>query len=322
MATKFEGLDNNPIVENPNDVSTDNHVVDNVTEQQPEQPRTPTDPATIHVNVSDDRAPIVLLFGASSSGKTMALVRLAKYLKGKGYSLKVDENFVTSRDVWEYAENCKGFNKMLGTTTALGGTDRNDFLFIKVIGEHGKLICQILEGAGEDYFPKNDENRVEAAFPPYMNGVFGTSNKKIWIFMTEPDWKVDLQDKVNYVERIQWCMKQHFKERDRAIILYNKIDKKPELLIKSGKVNIKEAMRNCANEYKFNEEGKSTSIFELFLNPSPLAGIFTRKYLCEFVPFSTGIYSEAPTREGQHYNVSDPLYPYHLWKTIMDCIKS
>ena len=322
MVTKFEGLDNNPEVDNngvttnpPTNIGEDNN-------PQNEQPRTPTNPNDIHINVSDKRAPIVLLFGAPSSGKTMALVRLAKYLKGEGFSLQVDENFVASRNVWEYEENCNGFNKMLGTTTALGGTNRNDFLFVKVIGKHGELVCQILEGAGEDYFPSSGENRVQATFPSYMSGVFGTPNKKIWIFMTEPNWRVNFQDKVDYVDRIRWCKNQYFNQNDKAIILYNKIDQKPELLYGQGKVHIKAAMTNCANEYKLTEEGKDTSIFEIFVNPSPLAGIFTRKYLCKFVPFCTGHYSDAPEREAQHYNVSHPSYPANLWQTIMDCIKS
>ncbi|MBR1716632.1 MAG: hypothetical protein IJ718_03305 [Paludibacteraceae bacterium] len=325
MATKFEGLNNNPIVDDINDVKTDTSLnVEDVTEQISDVPRTPTDPNKIHVNVNDRRAPIVLLFGAPSSGKTMTLVRLAKYLKGKGYMLKIDENFVTTRDVWEYEENSKGFNKMLGTTTALGGTNRNDFLFVKVVDSHGKIICQILEGAGEDYFPMNGENRVEASFPSYMDGVFGTTNKKVWIFITEPNWKVNKSDKIDYVNRIAWCKNQYFNRNDKAIILYNKIDRVPELLYGQGQVHVKSAMEYCNNEYSDSTERGTDgiTIFNIFKNPSPLAGLLFPKYLCKFVPFCTGKYSEALKREEQHYTLSHPSYPAALWETIMDCIKS
>lgn len=324
MATKFEGLNDNPIVETneaTNNIQTD---IEDVMQHQTETPRTPTDPNKIHVNVSDRRSPIVLLFGAPSSGKTMTLVRLAKYLNGKGYALKVDENFVTTLDVWEYEENCKGFNKMLGTTTALGGTNRNDFLFVKVVDSQGKVVCQILEGAGEDYFPMNGDNPAETPFPSYMDGVFNTTNKKIWIFITEPNWKVNNQSKVDYVKRIAWCKSQCFNRTDKAIILYNKVDKVPELLYGQGQVHVKAAMEYCNNEYSDPEERGTdgTTIFNIFKNPSPLAGILFPKYLCKFVPFCTGKYTEALKREEQHYTLSHQSYPAALWEAIMDSIKS
>lgn len=313
MAIQFEGLKNNPVTENIKEVGLGN-ATEHVETTSTTEVRTPTDPKLIHVNVSERRAPIILLFGAPSSGKTMTLVRLAKYLNRIGYSLQTDENFVTTRNVWEYEENCNGFNKMLGTTTALGGTDRNDFLFVKVIDKFGHIVCQILEGAGEDYFPINDPNRVSCGFPGYMNGVFGTSNKKIWIFITEPNWKVDNQAKIDYVKRIAWCKGQFFNENDRAIILYNKVDKSSHLLYGQGKVHMDAAMTDCDNEYQ--------GIFDTFINPSPLAGFLSPKYLCKFVPFCTGQYTEALKREEQNYTLSHPSYPAALWEAIMDSIKS
>ena len=313
MATKFEGLDNNPIVENPNDVSTDNHVVDNVTEQQPEQPRTPTDPNKITVYVSDKKAPIILLFGAKGSGKTMSLVRLARYLRAKkGYSVSVDQRFVTTKDVWEYAENSAKFNQMLGTTTALAGTDHNDFLFIRVCDSKGKLICQILEGAGEDYFPpKIMSDRVQRPFPPYMTGIFHENNKKVWIFLTEPNWDVNKVDREEYVQRIAYCKGQFFNlKKDKSIILYNKVDATP-FVAGAGQVHVKNAMVDCNNEYE--------GLFDIFRNTSPLP--WADKYTCKFVPFSTGVYSKVAERELPHYDISHDAYPAKLWETIMDCIK-
>lgn len=314
MAPKFEGLNNNPIAEN-NEVATDLHTnVEGASQPQTEAPRTPTDPNKITVNVSDPKAPIILLFGAPSSGKTMTLVRLARYLRTRGYTVSVDPQFVTTRDVWEYTENSARFNTMLGTTTALQGTGRNDFLFVRVCDERGKLICQILEGAGEDYFPKSGTNRAQTPFPSYMTGIFNSNNKKIWMFLTEPDWDVNQIDRVEYVQRIAYCKHQFFNSRrDRSIIVYNKVDK-TNFVYGPGQVHIKEAMTYCNNEY--------VGLFGIFKNPSPLAGILTEKYTCKFVPFSTGVYGEAAEGEYGHYDMSHDSYPRHLWETIMDCIKN
>ena len=134
------------------------------------------------------------------------------------------------------------------------------------------------------------------------------------MFLTEPDWDVNQIDRDEYVQRIAYCKNQFFNSRrDRSIILYNKIDK-TRFVYGPGQVYTKEAMVYCKNEYE--------GIFDIFRNPSPLAGILTEKYTCKFVPFSTGVYSEASQGEYGHYDISHDSYPHHLWEAIMDCIKS
>ena len=313
MATKFDGLDNNLGVDNIDDVTPPPTNVGEDNNPQIEQLRTPTNPNDITVQVSDPRAPIILLFGAPSSGKTMTLVRLSRYLRKKGFSVSVDPLFVTSRNVWEYAENSAKFNEMLSTTTALPGTGRNDFLFIKICDNRGKLICQILEGAGEDYFPSSRTNRAQTPFPSYMTGIFNSGNKKVLMFLTEPNWNVDQIDREEYVQRIKYCKNQFFNsKRDKSIILYNKIDHLTEFVYGPGQVHVKNAMSYCNNEYQ--------GLFQIFRNTSPLPWV--NKYTCKFVPFSTGVFGETTMGQYGHYDISHDSYPYNLWNTIMDCIKS
>lgn len=314
MSFKFDGLDNNvPGTDDttiPTGVDTPSIATDDSASEE-NVPRPATDPSSITVRVGDSTAPIILLFGAPSSGKTMTLVRLARYLRSKGYSISVDPQFVTKK-VWEYEENSAKFNKMLGTTKALKGTGRNDFLFIRVCDKFGTLKCQILEGAGEDYFPSSGDNRAQLPFPSYMTGIFNTSNKKIWMFLTEPDWKVELDDRDEYVQRIAYCKSQFFHpKRDKSIILYNKIDSKPEFLGGPGVVHIKNAKKYCNNEY--------SGLFQIFKNPSPWP--LAKEYLCEFVPFSTGTYGESKPNTDAHYDLSHDSYPAKLWSVIQDCIK-
>lgn len=277
-------------------------------EEKEQQKSTPSDEITVHA--PNGKYPIVLLFGASSSGKTMTLVRLAKYLRDKeSCSVSVDSNFCN--DVWEYNENAKKFNSMLATTTALEGTGRNDFLLIKIADRFGKVICYILEGAGEDYFPsRKGYDKSQIPFPPYMTGIFNGNNKKIWIFLTEPKWETSYEDKAEYVRRIQFCKRQYMSSKDKAIILYNKIDKS-DYVYGAGKVHKENAIQGCNNEYP--------GLFQTFKNESLWP--FKEPYTCKFVPFSTGIFGDIIPGKPQHYDASNDAYPETLWETIKKCIK-
>ena len=268
-----------------------------------------TDSSHITVNVRD-KAPVILLFGAPSSGKTMTLVRLARYLRNKGYTVSVDKLFVIEPNkMWEYEENSKNFNTMLTTDKALKGTNRNDFLFIRICDERGTLICQILEGAGEDYFTSSPvADRAQSQFPPYMTGIFNESNKKVWIFLTEPEWH---GDRAQYVERIRFCKRNFIGKKDKSIILYNKVDMDIEACHGQGIVNVKTARRNCSTAYD--------GLFKIFKNNSPWPWAST--YTCKFVPFCTGTYGISALGELPHYDPSPDIYPAELWNEILNCIK-
>lgn len=277
-------------------------------DEQQDRPSTPSNAITVRV---PGKAPIVFLFGAPSSGKTMTLVRLAKYLTTKDYSISVETQFCDSGKVWEYAKNAENFNNMLNTTTALQGTGRNDFLLVKISDKFGTTVCYILEGAGEDYFPsKKLPNKAQVPFPPYMTGIFGANNKKIWVFLTEPNWKVSFEDKAAYVQRIRFCKRQCMSSKDKAIILYNKIDT-TEYVYSAEKVHRENAMRGCNDEYP--------GLFQIFKNERKW--LFSEPYTCKFVPFSTGIFGEVIPNTPQHYDASNDLYPATLWETIIKCIK-
>lgn len=305
------------------DITNQDDKTDFVEESQTSQNRMPTPRHSITVTLTDKKAPIILLFGAPSTGKTMTLVRLAKYLRPKGYQLVVDANFC---DIWEYSENMKNFNEMLSTQYALKGTNLNDFLLVKILDRQGNTVCQILEGAGEDYFSSTTvagRFRSQAPFPPYMANVFASGNKKVWLFITEPNCPTsnDSEEHKNplsktksreeYVDRIRFCKHQHFGRRDKCIIIYNKIDKTP--FANGTIINMKAARAQCISEYP--------GIFQLFPNNSPLPSFLKDPYDCKFVPFNTGTYGEYVPGYPQSYTPSKDEYPQKLWEEIMNCIK-
>ncbi len=271
--------------------------------------RVPTPASDIHVTLTDERAPIVVLFGPSTSGKTMTMICLAKYLYSEGYTLEIDYNFCTN--AWEYKKNASNFNTMLSTAYALEGTDHNDFLLIKVLDKKQRTVCQLLEAAGEDYFPSLATQGLTKAtmpFPQYMNRLFDAKNKKIYMFLTEPYWKTET-DRNQYVERISFCRKQFGDKKSKYIIIYNKIDTTP--YINGGNVFNEAAKRQCRDEYK--------GIFNIFKNPSPFT--FTR-YLCDFIPFTSGRYGLKDPVTGKTPYTSGPVvFPAKLWRSIIKSIR-
>lgn len=314
MADEFIGLgglntESTELPKTDSEINEQEISIDPVVEAQEQQNRVPTPAHLITVNLIDKRAPIVLLFGAPSSGKTMTLVRLAKYLRPKGYQLVVDANFCGN--AWEYSENMRNFNNMLNTNFALKGTGRNDFLLVKILDSKSNTVCQILEGAGEDYFPSNmvaGIPRAQVPFPAYMTTVFASPNKKVWMFITEPNWQ---QDRAGYVDRIRFCKQQHFGKKDKCIIVYNKIDMTP--FANGETVNESAASEQCNNEYP--------GIFSIFPNHSPLPTFLTDPYDCKFVPFSTGTYGLPVPGQAAQYVPSKDIHPEKLWEEIRKCIK-
>lgn len=268
--------------------------------------RQPTREEDISVHVTNKTAPIVLFFGAPSSGKTMTLVRLAKYLRSKNYQLTVDSNFC--RSAWEYEENMNNFHEMLGTQYALKGTNRNDFLFIQIKDPKGNVVCQLLEGAGENYFPTQGRNRASLAFPRYMTEVFSTPNKKVWTFIAEPNWSINHSDKEEYVRRIQHCKSQFSGQKDKFIVLYNKVDVSGAMISKDS-INVKAAMKGCSDEYP--------GIFTTFEKD----GFFGKSIKCEFVPFCTGYFGDLNSSNRINYTPSADSHPARLWDAILKSIK-
>ena len=245
-----------------------------------------------------------MLFGPRSSGKSMTLVRLSRYLRDCGYTIKVDKTFKSDA---KYKEKCDKFLKDLDTKEALSGNAYTDFLLVKVI-KQAKTICQFLEAPGEHYFDPNDVSKEN--FPKYMKEIIKPlRNRKIWAFITEAEWDVNNSIKKSYVRRIHNCKKHFIKEQDRVIVLYNKIDRKDELF-DDGRLHIRPAEKTMREEYE--------GIENIFPNPNPITRLF-RPFNYKFVPFCTGYYTLSNNK--LDYTESEKMYPELLWKVLMKCIR-
>ena len=256
------------------------------------------------ITIADKNTPIVMLFGPRSSGKSMTLVRLSRYLRDCGYTVKVDKTF-KSDDL--YRERCEKFMKDLDTKDALSGTAYTDFLLVKII-KAGKTICQFLEAPGEHYFDPSDVSVNN--FPTYMTKIIkNCKNRKIWAFIAEAEWEVNSNTKRAYVNRIRNCTDQLIERTDRFIIVCNKIDRKDEVFSK-GQLRVKAAENYMKEEYE--------GLADLFRNENPITSLW-RKYNYKFVPFCTGHYTKE--KGTLRYTESKELYPRMLWNKIMECLK-
>ncbi len=262
------------------------------------------DPNAIKIVITDEKAPIVVLFGPPSCGKTMTMIRLARYLNKNGYDVKPDRLFRPSYDT-HYAKMCDKFNVLVNQDVAADSTLPISFMLVEV-SKNAKTLCQILEAPGELYF---DPNNPDLPFPRYLTEIANSECRKIWTIMVEPNW-LNKADRLNYVSKIR-DLKRMMGNRDRTVFVYNKIDKTDYLVNKSGKVHMVEAMKNVENMYQ--------GIFTPFKNEIPVAN-WLQPYRFDFTVFETGDYHK--TKDGKLFFSEGPdVFPKTLWEIITNRLK-
>ena len=266
------------------------------------------DPNSIVVTIADQTVPIIVLFGPTECGKTMTLIRMTRFLQKYGYRVSPIRSFRPAADSHS-AQMWENYNEFVHSSNAAEGTQMISFMLVEVLDRVGKRICQILEAPGEYYYnPKMPREE----FPAYVNTIINSGNRKIWIYMVEPDWK-DLSDRSGYVAKLQ-KLKTMMRPQDRAIFLYNKVDK-TNFIISPGHVNMLGVKNDVANMYP--------GIFTPFVNQNPITKWF-KPYLCDLVPFSNGSFSKATKPDGAiylTYQQGVDEYPQMLWNVIIKRIR-
>lgn len=310
-----EQINNKPVNETQ-DVSSDSDAItDNEITVSPSQTTSTNnisglsykeinDPNEIVVSIADSKAPIIVLFGPPSCGKTMTLVRLTRYLQENGYTVTPDRNFRPTYDA-NYSNICNDFNLVMNSNDAADSTSRISFMLVKIM-KKGRTICQLLEAPGEYYFNPEDPN---APFPAYIHSIMSVQNRKLYLFMVEPNW-MNPSDRKNYVSKVA-NVKTSMQRGDKSLIVFNKIDLTPYLINGNGKVYMSQALQHVRDLYP--------NLVEMFKNDIPLIRLF-KPYNCGFSTFKTGDYVK--TANGSYtYIKSADSYPAKLWKDIIKYIQ-
>lgn len=174
----------------------------------------------IGVTIPDNETPIVILFGAPSMGKTMALLRLIRFFNEKygtnAQSVVPEYVFRPESDI-HYSAMCDRLNALAYRDYAPGPTDIISFMLVKIYN-NGVPVCQILEAPGEHYF----DGSPEPHFPTYIHEIMGTPNKKIWVFFVEKGWGKNQNERDCYKKAIHGI---GIKDGDDVVFLFNKADK-------------------------------------------------------------------------------------------------
>ena len=281
------------------------------------------DPNEIVVTVSDP-VPVVVLFGAATSGKTMALIRLTQYLEKQGYQVVPDKIFRPSYDT-HYKKMCNEYIKLCHSKYAPSGNEAISFMLVKVLDRIGRPICQLLEAPGEHYF---DEKDPKKPFPTYITNIMNLRNKRVWMFLVEQNGfneddedqngikvaakqrnMTDQEMRDMYVQRII-NMPANLR-RDKTIFTCHKVDKSQQVFLGNGRPNKSQIFKNIKNQYP--------GIFTPFVNKNPITRLF-RKYNFQFVPFSAGAFTKTDSGK-QVYTPGEDIYPKLLWKAILKTVK-
>lgn len=254
--------------------------------------------------------PLVVFVGPPSSGKSMILVRLAKYLHNQGYTIKTDPTFLNTD---EYLNHCGEFESRLNDNVALPGTVK--FLLVSIY-KNGVEVAKLLEAPGEDFYT-TDQAAIRAGrnkmIEPYLAAIMTSNNPKFYVTLLDLDsvrsFRRDGKLRADYEDRfLQYFYPNVNKSRDRVILLYNKIDMTP-----FGDIN------GCNNLSGAREDAKNFYPALFSSMKATKIGGFLKVDNFAFKTFCTGMFSNQTDNFGnsyQTYNIASDIYPRDLWREI------
>lgn len=255
----------------------------------------------ITVTIPDPNTPIVVFFGSPASGKTLALLRMIRFLEQHDHQVVPEEVFRPQTDR-HYAKMCAGLKDMAYSTYAPGGTDVISFMLVKILDRVGNPVCQILEAPGEHYF----DGSAALTFPTYINAIRTAPNRKIWVFFVEQGWGRDANERNLYAQKI--CSMQGLvSPHDKVVFLFNKVDLKRNSQYKPNGLPHKEVFfRNIQQQYP--------GIFTRYQNTG-LAKVLYGAYNFKAVCFSSGVFNM--TNDGREvWTPESDWYCQELWNAI------
>lgn len=250
----------------------------------------------IFVTIPDPKSPIVVFFGAPACGKTLAMLRMIRFLEANNYQTEPEVLFRPESDK-HFKEMCKELKNLAYSNYAPGPTDIVNFMLLKVLDSTGYPICQILEAPGEHYF----DGTASMEFPTYIENVVAAPNRKIWVFFVEQDWK---GNRALYAQKI-CSMQNKISPNDKIVFLFNQADRKPNQFKKDNTPNTEVFFSNIKNQYPGIFSKYARTGLEKFL-----FGEYDFKAIC----FSSGTFTKSG--ENEIWIPGKDWFCQELWKAI------
>ena len=256
------------------------------------------------IEIKNIKGPLVIFFGPSEIGKTVSLITLSRYINSH-YDVNPNEDFRSDIGYTKVKEN---FKKMLTDRDAPDTTGAVNFILLDVTNRSkGGIFCQFLEAPGEHYFNKNSPD--DKVYEPYLNQIFESNYRKIYVFFFAFDMFKDDKTNIKYVEKIVDLLQTRVKsKKDRVIILCNKVDLYPHYF-RDGKPMIS-AIKNALYT---NEANKALVNYLRNSNHRRI----------EFVAFSAGKFNSLDLngKFRKVFTTSHDNYSKSFWNVVFKSIR-
>jgi len=257
------------------------------------------------INTGAIHGPVVIFYGPRTVGKTVALIRLSKFIaRDGGITIKPNRSFRTDEG---YPITMHAFNDLLTREAQYSPrrTGNIDFLLLDYF-ENGQLLCQLLEAPGEHFFDPKDNSEPKNNYVAYFQNIRHRNYKKVYVFFFEENMFGSPDMRERYSRKIANLIRDMNPDRDRILILYNKVDEIPELLV-DGRVNVKTLKDYIFRNPEYNE-------FKIAIQKSKLKHIY-------FTPFSSGTFAPIQGSEDIRWVLGLDDYPGGFWSNIRASIK-
>lgn len=256
---------------------------------------------TYKINIADKATPLVLFIGPEASGKTIALMRMTRYLTSSlNYSVIPD--IIFRKHDHYYSIMCERFREAVWSDFKFGVLrDPGPFL-IKVVDE-GKSICQIIDIPGDMLQIKSKSGESYHC----VNEIFSSTNKKIWVLFIEQGWGDNQEERelwVQYIHNIQ----KFISGKDKVLFLFSKADyqRARGQYSRDGKPIKKLFFDQIKHEYP--------GLFDCFLNTG-ISKFIHGKYNFSSICFSAGVFSHS--KDGRDvFTMESDEYCKNLWKIL------
>lgn len=246
------------------------------------------------IDIGDVRGPMVIFYGPREIGKTVATMRLLHYIRNHqeceyafASGFRTDERSGDAKR--QFREGMQNIRNIPPRTSNF------NFLLLSIT-QRGRPLFNLLEAPGEHFF--SEQNPGDLSYPMYLNQLFRSDEKKIFVLFLEDDLMGSNGLREQYSMKISNLINQEIQpRRDRLIILFNKIDQNPELF-RGGRVN-EQAIKNKVY---------GTPSYQKLIDT-----IRSNRTLREvlFVPFYSGNFVTE-----DRWNMSETFYPQMLWNAI------